>query len=124
MNIVDRRAEIGKKVRQERLRTGWTQEELAEKLDMSASFVSQIERGVRTVSIETLECLGQALGVKSADFLQKSGGTKPRHNPPVIGQKMQSLLKGYTSNEQEVVYQTLKFMLRQNRKLARNAHKS
>ena len=124
MNIGERSAEIGKKVRQDRLRLGWTQEELAEKLDMSASYVSQIERGVRAVSLETLECLGQALGVKSADFLQKNSDKKSRHNPLTINQRMQSLLTGYTPDEQEVVYQTFKFMLRQNRKLAQSTHKS
>lgn len=124
MNTEELLVKIGRKVRLERLRLGWTQEELAEKLEMSASFVSQIERGVRSVSIETLECLGQVLGVNSADFLQKDHGTKQHSHAQTIEHKMQSLLKGYSPHEQEVVYLAVKLMLQQNRKLPKPCRKS
>lgn len=117
MNTGELLVKIGKKVRLERLRLGWTQEELAEKLDMSASFVSQIERGVRSVSIETLECLGRVLGVNSADFLQKDNNTKHHSHAQNMAHRVQSLLAGYTLREQEVVYQAIKLMLQQNRRL-------
>ena len=123
MNTVELLVKIGKKVRHERLRLGWTQEELAEKLDMSASFVSQIERGVRSVSIETLECLGQVLGVDSANLLQKDHSAKHSHAQDIT-HRMQSLLLGYTPREQEVVYQAIKLMLDQNRKLPKPCRKS
>ena len=124
MNTGELLIKIGKKVRHERLRLGWTQEELAEKLDMSASFVSQIERGARSVSIETLECLGRVLGVNSADFLQKDHDTKQHSHAQDIAHRMQSLLKGYTPHEQEVVYKAVKLMLQQNRKLPKSTRKS
>lgn len=124
MNTGELLVKIGKKVRHERLRLGWTQEELAEKLDMSASFVSQIERGVRSVSIETLECLGQVLGVDSANLLQKDHAAKHHSHAQDIAHRMQSLLTGYTSREQEVVYQAVKLMLEQNRKLPKSGRKS
>lgn len=124
MNTGELLLKIGKKVRLERVRLGWTQEELAEKLEMSASFVSQIERGVRSVSIETLESLGQVLGVNSADFLQKDHNTKHHSHAQDVAHRMQSLLTGYTPHEQEVVYQAVKLMLRQNRRLPKPCRKS
>lgn len=119
MNTTDHRFDIGRKVRQERLKHGWTQEELAEKTEMSASFIGQIERGVKVVSIDTLERLSRVFGLKSADFLRETGAAKPHRAEPSMEHKMAGLLKGYSLSEQRVVYQTLKFMLRQNRKLAK-----
>jgi len=119
MNISDHRFNIGKKVRQERLRHGWTQEELAEKTDMSASFIGQLERGVKVVSIDTLERLSRVFGIKSAEFLREDGAAILHRETQSMGHKVTSLLKGYSLREQKVVYQTLKYMLRQNRKLAK-----
>jgi len=48
------RAVIGRKVRQERMKLGWSQEELAEKIDVHPSFIGQIERGLKTASFGRL----------------------------------------------------------------------
>lgn len=117
MNIKDNRLDIGRKVRQERLKQGWTQEELAERIDMCASFVGQIERGVKTISMETLERLSRAFGLSSADFFGKGNNEKLRQRAQSMEQKVLSLLRGYELREQEAVYRTLKYLLRQNRKL-------
>ena len=45
---------LGAKLRQKRLSLGLTQEKVAEKLDLSESFYSRIERGDRVLSVETL----------------------------------------------------------------------
>lgn len=119
MNISDHRFDIGRKVRQERLKLGWTQEELAEKTDMSASFIGQLERGVKVVSIDTLERLSRVFGVKSAEFFREHGPAEPRPKAQSMEHKVAGLLKGYSLREQRVVYETLKYMLRQNRKLAK-----
>ena len=60
--------QLGKLVRIRRKGLGLTQEELAEVLGVSTSFVGHIERGTRKLSVETLHGLCRALGV-SADFL-------------------------------------------------------
>lgn len=63
MNIVK---EVGKKIRLLRTsRTGprMTQEELAEKAEISVSFLSMIERGERAPHLETLAKLAMALQV-------------------------------------------------------------
>ena len=45
---------LGAKLRQKRLLLDLTQENVAEKLDLSESFYSRIERGDRVLSVETL----------------------------------------------------------------------
>ena len=45
---------LGAKIRQKRQELGWTQEWVSEKLDLSISFYSRIERGERVLSVETL----------------------------------------------------------------------
>lgn len=119
MNTNDYRSTIGKKVNQERLKRGWTQEELAEKIDMNTSFVGQIERGLKAASFDTLERLSHIFGMEVVDFLKKGDGKKPCREGQAMEHKVVSLLKGYTLREQEAVYQTIKYILRQNRKLAK-----
>ena len=59
---------LGKRVRYIRRCQDITQEQLAEKVGISASFVGHIERGTRVLSVDTLYKLCTALGV-SADYL-------------------------------------------------------
>ena len=57
--------DIGEKLRQLRLRRALTQEELADRCELSKGFISQVERNLASPSIATLtdllECLGSSL---------------------------------------------------------------
>ena len=57
---------LGEKIQHLRLRYGLTQQELADRAELSKSFISQLERDLTSPSIETLtdilECLGTNLG--------------------------------------------------------------
>lgn len=57
--------DIGEKLRQLRLRRGLTQEEMADRCELSKGFISQVERNLASPSIATLtdmlECLGSSL---------------------------------------------------------------
>ena len=55
--------ELGKRIRAERRKQDLTQEKLAEMADISDSFLGHIERGGRTLSIETLAKLANALSL-------------------------------------------------------------
>lgn len=55
--------ELGKRIRAERRKQDLTQERLAEMTDISISFLGHIERGGRTLSIETLAKLANALNL-------------------------------------------------------------
>ena len=55
--------ELGKRIRAERRKQDLTQETLAEMAEISDSFMGHIERGGRTLSIETLAELANALNM-------------------------------------------------------------
>lgn len=60
---------IGARVREARERSKLTQEQLAEKLECSPQFISDLERGVVGLSIPTLKGLCLALGISSDSIL-------------------------------------------------------
>lgn len=62
---------LGKQIRKQRLALGLTQEQLAEAIGVSTSYVGHIERGTRKASIDTLVEIANAMNV-SADFLLSS----------------------------------------------------
>ncbi|MNH75004.1 HTH-type transcriptional regulator ImmR [compost metagenome] len=59
---------LGKRLRQERRKMHWTQEKLAERIDVSDAYIGQIERGERSLSLDTLIRLANELGV-TVDYL-------------------------------------------------------
>jgi len=54
---------IGKRVREIRTKLNLTQEELADKAELHPSYIGQVERGSKKVSIETLQKITNALNV-------------------------------------------------------------
>lgn len=69
MNYID----LGRRVRQLRKDMHITQEELAERVDISASFLGHIERGTRIASLETLVKLCRALNTHPNHLLAFTG---------------------------------------------------
>ena len=59
--------DIGEKLRQLRLQRGLTQEDMADRCELSKGFISQVERNLASPSIATLtdmlECLGSSLSL-------------------------------------------------------------
>lgn len=63
---------LGARLRQERLKHDLTQEKLAEKIEVSNAYIGQIERGERSLTLDTLIRLANQLGVTVDDLLQDS----------------------------------------------------
>lgn len=62
------RKSIGKKIKIARLKSKYTQEELAEKLSLSTRYISQLERGIAFGSANTITNVCKALNI-NANFL-------------------------------------------------------
>ena len=60
--------DLGRRIRKQRTQRGWTQEALAERVNVSTSFVGHVERGTRKASLETLVSIANVLDV-SLDYL-------------------------------------------------------
>ena len=62
---------FGRTLRRLRDERGLTQEKLARAADLTTSFVSEIERGVTMVSLNTILKLAQGLECSAADLLSE-----------------------------------------------------
>lgn len=68
--------EIGKKIRELRMRKGLTQEELANRSELSKGFISQLENDVTSPSIATLVDVLTCLGTDLKTFFGESRITR------------------------------------------------
>ena len=59
---------FGQQIQEARMTRGITQEEFAEKIDVSPSYYQKLERGVRTCSLDILVSIAEHLNV-STDYL-------------------------------------------------------
>ena len=62
---------IGEKIRDLRNRNGLTQQELADRTELTKGFISQLERGQVSASVVTLFDLIEFLGTTPADFFRE-----------------------------------------------------
>ena len=76
--------ELGKRIRAERRRQDLTQEKLAEMAEISDSFIGHIERGGRTLSIETLAKLANVLNLSVEYIIFGENNYKPGMLPEEI----------------------------------------
>lgn len=67
----DMQKQLGRRLRDHRMRLGCTQEGLAERLEFHLTYVSEIERGRRNLSLKSVEDLADRLGVDPLDLLAK-----------------------------------------------------
>ena len=65
---------LGKRIQSRRKLCNFTQENLAEKISVTVGYISQIERGITKVNLDTLSKIAEALDCEPAEFL--TGTTK------------------------------------------------
>lgn len=66
----DIQEKVGKKVREIRKQKGLSQEELAFRSGLHRTYISDIERGDRNVSVKNIDRIARALGVKPSELLE------------------------------------------------------
>ena len=98
---------LGKRIREERLRLNLTQEKLAEDIGISTSYLGQIERGERSVTLDKLIPLANRLGVTVdfllADYMVSVGGDMSLNS-------LNQLLQGKTVAEKELAVNMVKLL--------------
>ena len=60
---------LGEAVRAYRKKTGFSQEKTAEKAGLSTVFISRVERGIESPSVDSLVKIAKALGVRVRDLV-------------------------------------------------------
>jgi transcriptional regulator with XRE-family HTH domain len=66
--IQQHRRLLGEAIRAERTKAGFSQEKLAEKAGLSTVFISRVERGKESPSVDSLVKIARALGVHVHDL--------------------------------------------------------
>lgn len=99
-------ADLGRKIKEERIERGYTQEELGEKIDSTGAYIGQIERGERNASMGKIVLIAEALNV-SIDYLTGNfcfGETKS------IDGKIVEELKDATNKQKELMMDIIKII--------------
>ncbi len=104
---------IGKRIREERINRGLTQEQLAEQADISLNFMSLIENG-KNMSVQTLLKISVALDVPVDSLLDEVSNYT--HN--VIIQQICSNLSSLSNDEQVYFLNTIKLYKALNKNTA------
>ena len=96
--------DIGMRIRKLRRAEGITQEELADKIGISASFMGHIERGSRVASLETLVLLCNTLHTTPNHLLQASlQGELEAHMPTTMSSEERSKLSTFLRLAQDTI---------------------
>ena len=67
----DIRIRVGARLRKLRKQRGWTQVQMAEKLGLDRSYLADVERGKRNISIVNLEIIAKGFGLSLSRILTK-----------------------------------------------------
>jgi transcriptional regulator with XRE-family HTH domain len=78
--------DVGRKIREFRMRRGWTQEQTAEKLGIALRNFQAMERGKQNLTLKTMVRLARLLGVRTRELLDEPVSRVVRRGrPPVSG---------------------------------------
>lgn len=87
-------AKLGTRVRQQRVLSRLTQEQLAERTGVSSSFIGHIERGEKKASVETVVALCNALEISPSVLLQDSLSEGVMRSQLTFERENQDLMEG------------------------------
>lgn len=99
---------LGQQIRKQRKLKKYTLEQLAEKLDVSTTFIGQIERAKGIPSLETLVKIANVLEV-SVDCLLFGDLTEKSSNDYFV-QKITELTKAYTQKEKDLLLKNVEIL--------------
>lgn len=100
---------LGKKVRSWRAKYGWTQEELGYRAGLHPSFVGQIERGTKKISLVTLQKLAKALKLNAGDLLNEKPIT---YNRSAIENKIAGAVNEQSLDRKKFIWEIIKNLTR------------
>jgi transcriptional regulator with XRE-family HTH domain len=106
---------IGQVVKKRRIEMGLTQEELAEKTDLHPSYIGQIERGVKKISLLTLNKLSKGLNLNLYQFFKQNDekGIIKKPDKPDIDKKIINLIKTIKRNDKKkIIYKIIKELIK------------
>ena len=110
---------VGQKIKEIRKRRGLTQAVLAEDAELSAAYISYIECGTKSLSIDALVAIANALNATADEILRDNLENTVR----VSNHAFAGILADCTDYEKKVLYDVIvatKVSLRENKGYSRN----
>lgn len=104
---------IGKRIRMNRCNVGMTQELLAEKVNVSPPYISRIESGSSSPSLQTLVDICNALDLTIDDLMQDSLPAARKR----ISSRLEELLIDCTTAEMNMIVNVVDVLLQEIRKM-------
>ena len=98
---------IGERLKKARLAKQMTQEDLAEKLDVSVAFLSRVERGNSHINLKRLNEICSILDVTEGYILNGAASNSASY----LNEEFSSLLKNCPPEKQKLIYQVAKTIL-------------
>ncbi len=91
---------IGERLKKARKDKHLTQEQLAEKIDVSIAFLSRIERGSSQINLKRLSQICQILEVTEGDILNGTSSKSTKY----LNSEFADLLKNCSAQKQKLIY--------------------
>lgn len=98
---------IGSRIHNARINKGFTQEVLAEKLDVSIAFLSRIERGSTEINLKRLSQICNLLDVTEGDILNGSSSSSKNY----LNSDFSNLLKNCPPEKLKLIYNISKAII-------------
>lgn len=92
---------IGRRIKEARLEQHITQEELADKLNLSVAFMSRVERGHSAVNLKRLTQIAEVLNVTPGFLLTGSNTTSKDY----LKEDFRNILEKCTPEQQKLIYE-------------------
>ena len=97
---------IGERLKKARKESHMTQEQLAEKMDVSVAFLSRIERGNSQINIKRLTQMCEILNISAGEILT---GVYSK-SKVYLDKEFSNLLKGCSVEQQRLIYDIAKLI--------------
>ena len=101
---------IGERLKRARKEKDFTQEQLAEKLDVSIAFLSRVERGSSQINLKRLSQICEILGITEGEILNGVSSKSTKY----LDSDFANLLKNCSSDKQKLIYDVAKVMAGKN----------
>lgn len=98
---------IGNNIKHARLDMNLTQEQLAERVDISTSYIGRIERGERNLSLDILIKISNVLNIPIENLL---GNSINIHNDIIFSSELSKLISKLSLNDRELILDMIKLM--------------
>ena len=99
--------QIGKRIKLKRKENRFTQEQLAEKLEVSVGYISQLERGITKINLDTLAMISNILKCDISYFVSKNSVVGEEYLCDEFFEKFQKL----SAEQRAIVVDIMKILI-------------